>query len=101
MVAITDIELPSFHLMNLLPNKFVGFESLPSENQQIASVVGRLFIENESGLLVVMESKRLDCASMAWNVPLTVNRLNLQQQGPEMGTPIEILKHMQSCEMNF
>ena len=37
------------------PNKFVGYELLPSENRNIADLLELRFIENNCGLHVIFE----------------------------------------------
>jgi len=75
-------------------NRFYGRELLPQLNYQLATQIEARLVDQSTGLHVVFESRVIDWPASNPVEPITVARHDYERDGPEPGTPAEVVQHL-------
>lgn len=81
-------------------NRFVGRDALPAGIVRCANDVEHRMVLADSGLLVVFESRAISWPDKDRIEPFYVARHDFERDGPERGTPVEVLDHLADPEWN-
>jgi hypothetical protein len=72
-------------------NRFVGRDLLPASNRAVAALLESRFVQEDSGLYVIFESRVVDWPRRSHVEPFTVARHDYDREGPEAGMPREVV----------
>lgn len=78
----------------MIENRYVGREFLSAENLHAASRLESRMVSDITCLLVIFEHRHIDWPGRNPVEPFTVARHDFRRDGPEFGTPVEVLARL-------